>query len=1055
MDDYAIVVGISHYPGLSQPGMSFDLLGPDRDADAIYEWLLAPGLGGLKKENVWLIKTGVPLATEPVDAAPTPKNISNAFTQLFRRGKDQFGNFKLPLGRRLYIYGAGHGFRAATNKPALLTADAMPELLWNSYAHAWVEFFRGAGFFQEYAVWIDCCMNPFTTVVAEQLPNKLAGGAQGIAFTAIAAMDRSALEAEMSDGQTHGVFTWTLLQGLNGKAAEKGEITGESLRKFLYNAMADNLPKEVREASNVDVKPAVETDLGIVFRTGVPDPTQEVTLKLDAPDGTDVRIWGGQPHTVVKTATLAGKQSKVSLDRGLYVAEIAQLGFRQGFEVTGSGDIAVPIEDKGPAVTPAAAGAAFSLNIQVDNQAALVTVIDHGFERVFKGTGSAAFNEPAGLYKVRAQFGSDINSIIERVIVLDRSDPIPIVTPVLPGAAPMAPAPLTRGAQLGPVGAMRSAPVQTGLSVLARYWTDDAFRKKPGVTFPDPFEGLDVVDDKGAHVSGLLESAGSRSVSQADPVLHGTSTVVPGTYFIRQTLQDGRILEAPLVVVSGWLTHCVIRRLRSDATIAPTVPHVGSLGEISIFMRKAGSTVSKEEDATIEAAAVALADGRPVFEDGRGTALHDLLTIKYENPIAGIVGGHLWILSQQQEGAQGALVSGLDMVVTNLRKLIGTEHPDVEALSLKCSDPLRRKQPIRTPPMFRRSWDLLIEATATTPDIVPKELWDRVHAVSAERLHFVWAADERSRTTHKLQLRQAAAAASHVMAAPRPKPPSSPFETFRGAELARGAPPRPSAADQQKMILECAKALNVVPSAVDAAFKTIASATRSAEPNAGRFCSCLETKATHGRTRAALLRAFQWPTGSVITVAFQDGDPKLQQRIKQVAQQWIGPDMANLKFNFVNAGDADVRIAFLQGNGSWSYLGTMCRQIEKTKPTMNFGWLTSASSDDELRRVVLHEFGHAIGLIHEHQNPLKPIQWNTDAVKRDLSGPPNNWDDQTIDTNIYSHYTADDVLATAVDASSIMMYPIPKTWTIDGFSAGFNADLSETDRDLIRIAYPW
>ena len=63
--------------------------------------------------------------------------------------------------------------------------------------------------------------------------------------------------------------------------------------------------------------------------------------------------------------------------------------------------------------------------------------------------------------------------------------------------------------------------------------------------------------------------------------------------------------------------------------------------------------------------------------------------------------------------------------------------------------------------------------------------------------------------------------------------------------------------------------------------------------------------------------------------------------------------------------------------------------------------------------------------------------------------------DQTIDANIYSHYTADEVLATPVDPSSIMMYPIPKAWTLDGFSTAMNDDLSETDRDLIRIAYPW
>ena len=50
---------------------------------------------------------------------------------------------------------------------------------------------------------------------------------------------------------------------------------------------------------------------------------------------------------------------------------------------------------------------------------------------------------------------------------------------------------------------------------------------------------------------------------------------------------------------------------------------------------------------------------------------------------------------------------------------------------------------------------------------------------------------------------------------------------------------------------------------------------------------------------------------------------------------------------------------------------------------MNYGWLTPESAQDEVRRVVLHEFGHALGLIHEHQNPKGGgIEWNRDAVQR-------------------------------------------------------------------------
>ena len=214
------------------------------------------------------------------------------------------------------------------------------------------------------------------------------------------------------------------------------------------------------------------------------------------------------------------------------------------------------------------------------------------------------------------------------------------------------------------------------------------------------------------------------------------------------------------------------------------------------------------------------------------------------------------------------------------------------------------------------------------------------------------------------------------------------------------------------------------------------------------------TAGSVGRDRAALVKGAKWKTGSTITVGFLDGDAAVRERVRSACQEWIAPGMANLAFSFVNdASRALVRISFL-AKGSWSTIGTTCRQVtDKAAPTMNYGWLTPASTDDELRRVVLHEFGHMLGLIHEHQNPQGGIQWNRDAVIRDLSGPPNNWNLETIEFNMFEPYAKREVNATRVDGQSIMMYPIPATWTIDGFSAGLNATLSDADRAFIKAQY--
>ena len=200
------------------------------------------------------------------------------------------------------------------------------------------------------------------------------------------------------------------------------------------------------------------------------------------------------------------------------------------------------------------------------------------------------------------------------------------------------------------------------------------------------------------------------------------------------------------------------------------------------------------------------------------------------------------------------------------------------------------------------------------------------------------------------------------------------------------------------------------------------------------------------RNRMAVLKAKKWPNGSTLRVRFLGGTPKQQDIVKQFAPQWS--KYANLKFDFNNAPDAEIRISFVENDGAWSYIGTDCKDIPKDQPTMNLGW------QDE--GVVLHEFGHAIGLIHEHQNPLGGIKWNKPNVIRDLSGSPNFWDRATIENNMFATYDRNQINGTSLDKKSIMLYAIPKTWTEDGFQSDPNEVLSETDKTFIgdSVNYP-
>jgi hypothetical protein len=187
-----------------------------------------------------------------------------------------------------------------------------------------------------------------------------------------------------------------------------------------------------------------------------------------------------------------------------------------------------------------------------------------------------------------------------------------------------------------------------------------------------------------------------------------------------------------------------------------------------------------------------------------------------------------------------------------------------------------------------------------------------------------------------------------------------------------------------------------------------------------------------------------------ITISFLEGDPALHERIREVAEQWIAPGRASLFFDFQAGNKTDIRISFSRA-GSWSVLGTTCKRIvDAQEPTMNFGWLTPNSSDAELERVVLHEFGHALGLVHEHQHPSGGIKWNKAAVYADLYP---HWSYEMIDRNVFDTIEPAEAAMTAVDPRSIMMYPIKKSWTLDGFSTELNTELSPTDIAFIRNIY--
>jgi serralysin len=204
----------------------------------------------------------------------------------------------------------------------------------------------------------------------------------------------------------------------------------------------------------------------------------------------------------------------------------------------------------------------------------------------------------------------------------------------------------------------------------------------------------------------------------------------------------------------------------------------------------------------------------------------------------------------------------------------------------------------------------------------------------------------------------------------------------------------------------------------------------------------------------ALVNPKKWTNGRTLKVSFLEGDPSVQEKVKNIAKEW--EDHANIKLDFFDNPNGDIRIAFRLGQGSWSAVGRDAVARPINIPTMNFGWLTPTTDDAEYRRVVLHEFGHAIGCIHEHQNPDARIQWKKEKVYEYFMGPPNNWSREQVDHNIFERYSKTITNYSRYDDDSIMIYNLPAQFTVNNQPIGkYNTDLSTNDKIFIKMWYPF
>jgi serralysin len=246
-------------------------------------------------------------------------------------------------------------------------------------------------------------------------------------------------------------------------------------------------------------------------------------------------------------------------------------------------------------------------------------------------------------------------------------------------------------------------------------------------------------------------------------------------------------------------------------------------------------------------------------------------------------------------------------------------------------------------------------------------------------------------------------------------------------------------------------------------------------PSVARLVPAELPEATRSRLRAVVVRTLTWKPGELVKVCFRSGTQGARARVAKYASEWMRYANIRLEFgepgNYRNcAGDNSeaIKIDFVDGgpkSGFWSALGTLSRKEEHS---LNLAYLGRdqlpvdkqgrAMPEAEARRLILHEFGHALGLVHEHQSPAAQCgkEYYEEAVM--AYGALRGWPkDQTV-RNFQQYNEMPELNASAVDRKSIMHYSLPP-WL---FKAGdkspcfvsTNFELSDGDKEFVARHYP-
>ncbi|HEY7950948.1 MAG TPA: caspase family protein [Solirubrobacterales bacterium] len=298
-DDHAIVIGIGRYAHFE------DLEGAENDARAIIEWLQDPHGGDVPENQIHRISSTDYNASH----RPGSDDVYEPFEKLIDLARD---NDPQIVGRRLYIFMAGHGCAPALRDAALLMANAKAQR-WGHHVSgsAVADHFAQARYFEEVVLLMDCCRTEIVGLVANSLPwqpvaSELAGNPRWL-YAFASCFSRPARE-KVIDGEIRGVFTVAVLEALRS-----GAHTSKSLEPLVVARMSELMGQDELQSPHFQPSPDE-----LQFGSPLMKPILNILIEPSVTEA-DVSIGRGGNLPPIKSKRLKGGEAwGVELDSGLY-----------------------------------------------------------------------------------------------------------------------------------------------------------------------------------------------------------------------------------------------------------------------------------------------------------------------------------------------------------------------------------------------------------------------------------------------------------------------------------------------------------------------------------------------------------------------------------------------------------------------------------------------------------------------------------------------------------------------------------------------------------------